>query len=494
MKQTALVFVVLAAAGIAAACTGSIGGGDGSSSSPATSAPTDVSNDPTDSKVDDLPDPFEELPKGTTQTQTVCARGNDDAVTKAFCGKSDVGIASLVELRDALGLKFQDVSKDGQNSAGGNPGFALLANSSSLVARSVSATNPRAFIFTPPPGEAARLPGYVIMSYARGETFVEIAAEDANTSKLTFYLVKFDIACSLSDSCKPGDILTLAVEKNWKGVTLYDDEDLKNTIVDCRHCHQPDASRPPMLRMQELKDPWTHWLTNNRSGGTVLIDDFRRVHGEEDYASIPGTIDFRSDGRAIGDFVAGQGFEPQPNEFDSPTIENEVKESAGGQPDVNIPIGKSSTWQALYDKAFTGEFIPPPYHDIKVTDPTKLAYATTAYQKYLSGKMAAADLPDIRRVFLDEALEGMTIVPKKGANGREVLIQTCAQCHNGKLDQSLSRAKFDVTNLEGMTPKEKQLAIARLRLPASDRKHMPPAMFRSIPDDQLQLAIAELTK
>ncbi|AKV00924.1 hypothetical protein AKJ09_07587 [Labilithrix luteola] len=170
MKQTVLVFgAVLAAAGIAAACTGSIGGDDSSSTSmPASSGPTDVSNDPTDSKVDVLPDPFEELPKGAAQTQTVCARGDNNAVTKAFCGTKVASIGSLVELRDALGLKFQDDSKDGQNSAGGNPGFALLANSSSLVARAVSATNPRAFIFTPPPGQAVRLPGYVIMGYARG--------------------------------------------------------------------------------------------------------------------------------------------------------------------------------------------------------------------------------------------------------------------------------------------------------------------------------------
>ena len=77
---------------------------------------------------------------------------------------------------------------------------------------------------------------------------------------------------------------------------------------------------------------------------------------------------------------------------------------------------------------------------------------------------------------------------------RALFNKTCAQCHNGSLDQSLSRAKFDVTKLDSMPLAEKQTAIARMRMPASDRKHMPPAMFRSIPDDQLQLAIAELTK
>jgi hypothetical protein len=141
-----------------------------------------------------------------------------------------------------------------------------------------------------------------------------------------------------------------------------------------------------------------------------------------------------------------------------------------------------------------GEFIPPPYHDVKVTDANKLAFATDAYIQFRTGQIGAAELPDIRRVLLDAALPNMTIRPKVGATGREILVQMCAQCHNPKLDQSLSRAKFDVTKLDTMSQADKQLAIARMRLPRSEIGHMPPAFMRSIPPEQLDLAVAELSR
>ena len=94
------------------------------------------------------------------------------------------------------------------------------------------------------------------MGFARGEPVVEIAAEDPNRRTLQFYLLKFELACEATKTCVPGDQLTPAIEKNWKSWTLYQDEDLKNTIVDCRHCHQPGGpSTKPMLRMQELQGP-----------------------------------------------------------------------------------------------------------------------------------------------------------------------------------------------------------------------------------------------
>jgi cytochrome c553 len=131
---------------------------------------------------------------------------------------------------------------------------------------------------------------------------------------------------------------------------------------------------------------------------------------------------------------------------------------------------------------------------VKVTDPQKLAFASSAYRNMVEGRTSRADLPDIRRVFLDDALEGMTMRTKKGASGREVLVQACAQCHNPRLDPSISRAQFDVTKLDSMNAQQKANAIARLKLPPSDRKHMPPAMMRSLTDEALNAAIAELAK
>ncbi len=475
---------------LAAACLFACGGDDSSSSGGDTpgaqaGAPPGT-NDPHDPNVEQLPDPLTGLPKGQTQLQTVCMRGARDAVTKAFCGGRAKTPTNIVELQDALGLGFSDRSDQGTNGTNGNPAFAFSGHSSSIVARDVSAINPRAFVFTPPPGQPAFMPGYVVMTFVRGEPFVEIAAHDPFQRHLTFYLFRFEMACESSGGCKPGDTLTPAIEKNWKSFTLYDDEDLKNTLLDCRQCHQPNGpGTNKMLRMQELQDSWTHWFRNDdqHPDGLALLKDFRAAHGEdEDYAGIPSKIIQLGDGAALEDFVVGQGFQQQPNSFNSKRITAEFQ-----------MFGMSPTWQQLYDNAVSGKAIPPPYFAAKVTDPGKLKFATDAYQQFLGGGDPKA-LPDIRRVFLDSALPDMSMRPKAGATGEEVVVHMCSQCHNGRLDSSLSRAHFDATNLAGMTASQKQMAVARMKLPASDVHHMPPAMLRTIPDDQLQLAITALSQ
>ncbi|MDB5214811.1 MAG: hypothetical protein JWO86_2738 [Myxococcaceae bacterium] len=499
MKQSTLVLGFAVAAAFAAACSSSEDGLGSGHTTNAADQPTQVApgapagtNDITNPEVEVLPDPFEGLPKGAQQLATVCARGQRDMVTTSLCGNPTIG--SVTDLQEALGLGFVDRSSQAQNGARGNPAFALTGHSSSLVMREVSAINPRAFLFSPTPGQPVRIPGFVVMGFARGEPFVEIAAEDPKSSALSFYLVKFDLACEASKSCKPGDLLTPDVEKNWKGWTLYQDEDLKNTIVDCRHCHQPGGpSTKPMLRMQELKDPWTHWFRNDRPGGIALVEDFARAHGtDEDYFGIPSAILQHADGRALEDFVTGQGFGNQPNAFDSQQIESEVQSSQSSQPSLNFPKGQSSTWQRLYDSSAAGQFIPVPYHDVKVTDPDKLGFAIDAYQKFRAGQVPVANLPDIRRVFLDDALEEMSMRPKTGATGKEILVQACAQCHNSRLDQGVSRAKFDVTQLDTMSFATKQAAIARMKLSPNNRLHMPPALFRTLPDAALNAAVDAL--
>lgn len=491
----ALGFAVAAALAVAACSSSDDGLGSGHTIN-AADTPTQTppgappgSNDPKDPQVEVLPDPFEGLAKGQAQLTTVCNRPQRDKVMQALC--SNPTISSVTQLQEALGLGFVDRSKNAQNGSSGNPAFALSGHSSSLVMREVSAINPRAFVFSPTPGQPIHIPGFVVMGFARGEPFVEIAAEDAQTRTLSFYLVKFELGCEATSSCKPGDLLTPDVERNWKGWTLYQDEDLKNTVVDCRHCHQPGGpSTKPMLRMQELKDPWTHWFRNDRPGGIALVEDFARAHGtDEDYFGIPSTILQTADGRALEDFVTGQGYGNQPNAFDSKQIEQEVRSSQSSQPSLNFPKGQSSTWQRLYDSSAAGQFIPAPYHDVKVTDPDKLGFAIDQYRLFRAGTLPAADLPDIRRVFLDDALEEMSMRPRTGASGKEILVQACAQCHNSRLDQSISRSKFDVTQLDTVPVAEKQAAIARMKLPANNRLHMPPALFRTLPDAALNAAV-----
>jgi mono/diheme cytochrome c family protein len=122
-----------------------------------------------------------------------------------------------------------------------------------------------------------------------------------------------------------------------------------------------------------------------------------------------------------------------------------------------------------------------PYHDVKVTEPAKLERMTDAYQAFLRGELDRSELPDIRDVFPDDPvrLAEMGMATEPGLQGEAVLIQACSQCHNDKLDPSLSRARFRA-NLQGMSRAEKDLAIRRLLLPQNDIHAMPPARLRTL--------------
>ena len=268
MIRSALLFgLLLSATAVAAACSSSDtshtvnAAAKRTTTDPTTGQALPDYNDPHTTALEGLPDPLAELPKGSAQSSALCARAgtmvdsnaNFNAVTSMLCkdGKTLTGIA---DLQQALGLAFAKTDASGTNGSNGNPGFALLANSTALNARDVSAINPRAFVFSPPPGQPVAIPGFVVMGFVRGEPYIEIAAQSPKAgNKLSFYLLKFDLACG--SNCANGDLLTPSTEKNWQSYTVYDDEDLKNTLMDCRHCHQPDASGAKTLRMQELADP-----------------------------------------------------------------------------------------------------------------------------------------------------------------------------------------------------------------------------------------------
>jgi mono/diheme cytochrome c family protein len=190
--------------------------------------------------------------------------------------------------------------------------------------------------------------------------------------------------------------------------------------------------------------------------------------------------------------IQAAGFGDQPNVFDSATIESEVNASCPTQPALNTPTGKSATWQAAYDAAVAGQYIAAPYHDVKVTDPTKLAKMTAAYQQFKAGTLM--ELPDLREVFLDEGLRDMSFAPKANLTGKQLVVQMCQQCHHSNLDLTISREKFLVDQLDTMSREEKDLAIERINMPVDTRLSMPPALFRTMTDAERQAMIDELKK
>jgi hypothetical protein len=397
----------------------------------------------------------------------------------------------LNDLLALLGLDFKNPG--GENGAGGNPGFALLGHSSALTAREVSSIAPTAFLFTPPPSDGSAPSHFAFVGFDPGETFVEVAVDDVTAGSLNFYLVRFDKDCTAA-GCGPADLLTPALTTGWSNVRVYEDETaLDNTIADCRVCHDPDHSGNKLLRMQEIAPPFTHWLSQDTEGGRALFDDFHRAHGSgEDYGPIPAALVDKSSPPLMAAMVAQAGFANQLNPFDSAAIESESKSSAPLQPAVNVPPGRSSTWQAAYGAASAGQFIAAPYHDVKITDPIKLAQMSDAYQAWLSGANPA--LPEIRDVFLADGLRDMGFAPARGAGGRALLVQMCQECHNANLDPAVTRDRFLVDQLDAMTREEKDLAIQRLLMSEDTRLFMPPPLFRTVTDEERDSMITELRK
>jgi mono/diheme cytochrome c family protein len=373
----------------------------------------------------------------------------------------------------------------------------MLGHSSSLVSRFVSSINPRAFVFTPAPADGSKPVGYAILAFTRGEQFVEVAVHDPVSDEVNLYIVFFKQDCQdAPGGCTFGDLLTPRLESGWKDVRIYESSTaLNNTIADCAQCHQPDSTKPNILRMQELAPPYTHFFSPSTTGGRALLDDFHAAHGtNEGYGPIPASLIDKSDPAKLRDLLVATGFGDQPNMFDSKAIEAEVSASAPEQPLINVPAGKSAAWQALYDRAVAGQVIAAPYHDVKVTDPSKLAAMTDIYKQVAAGAAAPSKLPDIRDVFLDDGLRDMGFAPKAGLDGRGLLTQICGQCHNARLDQTVSRAKFNAEALDKMDRAERDTAIGRLLAESGSAQKMPPVLFRTITDDERQLMIDELEK
>lgn len=426
-------------------------------------------------------DPLIGLPQGPTQLAALCARNNGDSVSRAFCGATTPAISDLAALQKLLGIGF--VPGHRGNGDAENAAFALTGHSTSLVTRFTSPINPRAIIWTP------SLQGnFVMMGFARGEQFIELVANDpTRNNELTFFLLRFRQACNeQSGGCTPGDLLTPAVESNFTSYTLYQDVDVKNTVFDCLQCHQPGgAGTKKILRMQELRAPWGHWMSANESANNLeTLNDYKRAHAAgEVYAGIPGQAIPNSSPRALEGFLVSRGFGTQPNVFNSAQI---------------LDRGSSAAWRALYAKAQAGEQIPPPFHANRITDPVKLRTSADAYKAVANNTMPVSMLPDIREVFLDSALQDLSFRPAtslvQAGDGKGILVQMCQQCHNPNLDPGTSRANFDVTKLDTMTRAEKDKAIYRLTLPRDAFRRMPPTRFREISAEEIELVTNELKK
>jgi hypothetical protein len=227
--------------------------------------------------------------------------------------------------------------------------------------------------------------------------------------------------------------------------------------------------------MQEIESPWTHWFDRQTRGGRVLIEDFTAAHDGDSYAGVASFRIGRAQAGLLTAFARIAGSGTQPNEFPSVTVAAEVEDSAPGQPADNRTPGRSQIWQDIYQVALRAEAIPTPYHDVKVTSPDKLARMTQALVQFRSGMLSKRAFPDIRDVHPDDPaqLAEMSFMVDDRLDDSTLLRAACGLCHNERLDQSLSRARFH-TDLARLPSEARQAARERLALPAEDPLAMPP--------------------
>lgn len=441
---------------------------------------------------------------------TLCARPHANRVADVLCGGAK--ISSMTELQSALGLGDGTLRRS-----------ALNVNSTSLVARRTTPLNPRVVTFMSdlPLGgfsesslfrqgtvkrELTMTPrDFLAMGFVRGEQRVELAAFDPGAAEIRFYVLEFQQACNQKEGgCTIADLQSEAIESGWTSWTLADDEDLAGTAVDCLVCHQPKGPGTPRLfRMQELRNPWAHWVASgpipssfmdhsNPPPGLVLTERtndtmfvispiFRGAHGKDSrYGGIPlpelldeDQAAFRLAAGALERFVEDYwsvrgGVAPiYDQDFQDVIFDNGrvLLESVQG--------GAPQQWSAYFAEVMANKRFAVPYHGISTADPAKQARASASF---VSGEKAW-DLSDI---FSDEAEIAMSFRPSADETGEELLTHFCARCHNGRLDQTKSRARFDAERIKEMPAEELALAVQRLSLPLDSPLKMPPVFVAEL--------------
>jgi hypothetical protein len=407
----------------------------------------------------------------------LCRREGEDAVRDIFCTGGFPDIRGLRDLESRLGLTLSPEEISGTYLSR----VAILGHSTALSGELVSPLNPRVII----------VGVNTLLAFNRGVQQVEIASFDRKTNDANFFLVTFEQSCNRApDGCSPGDLYTPRIESDWTSVRIEDDEDLKNTPSDCRVCHQRGRDVPTLL-MRELDGPWTHFFLPDQDDnseppdptGVDLLRAYLAAKGDEPYGGIP-TGALRSTAGLTLELAVER---EQPLFFDVGTILNERWPWTPGIGYASEPA-PSGTWYANYEAFQRGEQLALPHFDPMPTDPDKQARLSAAYQSYRAGETSAEELPDLADIFPDDpqvrAEIGLQTVA--GATPAQALVQACGTCHNDVLDQSISRARFNI-DLARMSRAELDLAIARLKANPNEGAMPPPGERQLDPNARAQL-------
>jgi mono/diheme cytochrome c family protein len=215
--------------------------------------------------------------------------------------------------------------------------------------------------------------------------------------------------------------------------------------------------------------------------GRDLMKDYLSAKGSEPYAG----VDALGYGQIVTFTLQNLVGRTQPLLFDSPGIEDE-RWPRGDNGYAAAPA-PSPIWERGYEAFKRGEQLALPYVEPRVGDETKQAQLTAAYKAYAAGETDI--LPDLADIFPDDPMTRARIglQTEPGATPAEALIQACGSCHNDVLDQTISRARFNV-QLSRLDHAELDVAIDRIERPRAAIGAMPPPEARQLdPDARAQL-------
>lgn len=432
--------------------------------------------------------------RAALEPPVLCSRQGADAVRDVFCAQGGEPVQSLRALEDRLSLHFSEPLSEGRAAYPNTIGLqspesspsdalvALLGHSTALSGALVSPINPRVLV----------LSEQVALAFTRGVQQVELAARDRERKTLNFYLVQFEQACNHArGGCTPDDRYGPRIESDWQRVTVEDDEELKNAPSDCRQCHQRGLDTPVLL-MRELNGPWQHFFGREdqppnpfpEANGGDLMRDYLAAKGDEVYAGVSSPVLRATQSFVLRNFVNIS----QPLVFDGLQIQRE--RWSVGPDDYASEARRSQTWDAAFAAFQRGEQLALPYFAVRTSDPQKLARLTEAYRE-----REHTPLPELSDSFPDDAMTraeiGLQTLP--GATPAQTLIQACGSCHNDVLDQSVSRARFNIA-LTRLSAEARERAVLRLRAARDQPGAMPPIGARQLDEAALEPLIAYLQR
>ena len=452
---------------------------------------------------------------GPAQTAAVCGRGAADPVARALCRTPAPVLGGLDDLYRALGV-----------SPGSDGLAAVTTHSLGLSARTVSALNPRTFVFS----RYASLDENTIaaVAFSRGEPFVEMVGYDPGARDFNFYLLAFEPACSSPAACAPRDLLSERIEAAWTSWTLYADRDLEDTPLDCGSCHRPDgAGAPRRLLMRQVDGPWMHWgdfrgvsaptACTDETGATTLVDGEIVADGADLLRVVDGPLG-RHGGVAVADLIAApSGYDLSSFLFYAAGLVDGIGDVPCLAPDC--PFSEPDPFpsqEILCDRLRHGRAdadggawsryradvrargFPAPFFDPDIPDASSREAVARDFVAFVAAPPPAQQdggdaFTKTSGLITPEVARAIGFLPDDGDAAPALLTKMCVRCHGANTDPRLARSRFNAAALDPLDASTARAILERISLPPTSPERMPPLRAGELPPWAIE-RIAELLR